>query len=224
MDRDQTEMHFCREAWLSVLNYHYEDDISYDEYVQCCNERGPDAADAMFAERAQSRRPESEAYERGEGPDAGRIRFIPHVRLDLLRWSLSQYCKLGHGCGWEMDGALHGVVWTCTAIAHVAAPLYATRHRLAPMPRCRAVSPRAAHATRSAIQARKDDRGARLQHGADLVGGAPVVSGIWSAQIRMTKALPATLTRILYYEDFLSAQEEIGGKDAVGWCARLARD
>ena len=81
MDRDQTKMHFCREAWLSVLNYHYEDDISYDEYVQCCNERGPDATDAMFAERAQSRRPESdafhtqelarvEAYKRGEGPDA----------------------------------------------------------------------------------------------------------------------------------------------------------
>jgi len=81
MDRDQTEMHFCREEWLSVLNYHYNDDISYDEYIQCCKERGPDAADAMFVDRAQSRLPERdafhtqelarvEAYKRGEGPYA----------------------------------------------------------------------------------------------------------------------------------------------------------
>ena len=69
MDRDQTEMHFCREAWLSVLNYHYEDDISYDEYIQCCKERGPDAADAMFVDRAQSRLPE-----RGASPAAARRR------------------------------------------------------------------------------------------------------------------------------------------------------
>jgi hypothetical protein len=91
MARDQTEMHFCREAWLSVLNCHYEDDISYDEYVQCCNERGPDATDAMFAERAQSRRPESdafhtqelaraEAYKRGEGPDAEAATAHPQGR------------------------------------------------------------------------------------------------------------------------------------------------
>mmetsp|Transcript_18840 Transcript_18840/g.48419 ORF Transcript_18840/g.48419 Transcript_18840/m.48419 type:complete len:504 (+) Transcript_18840:670-2181(+) len=82
--RADEEMRRIREAWLSVLSHHYDlspDEISYDEYVRCGKERGPDVADELFLKMAKSERPvrdaayadqvaAREAYDRGEGPRA----------------------------------------------------------------------------------------------------------------------------------------------------------
>ena len=43
--------------------------------------------------------------------DRRRIFFLQHTRLDLLRWSLSHYCKRGGGCSWERNDPQFNTSW-----------------------------------------------------------------------------------------------------------------
>ena len=164
-----------------------------------------------------------------------RIRFLPHVRLDLMRWSLSNYCKLGGGCAWEANDPqflTSGLKWEEVGAETPASGVEMTNEKLSEALKSKAefthhewevfgikdvrdehfikaggmyFKPAVLNATGHARVTKHVYALARL----DKVASKLLM--LWAMQVMAMARLPRLLTRALYYEDLLAAGT--GGRD-----------